>query len=127
MCTFVGSILNLVALPFCGLVLFSTTVGIAIVFNAIIAIWYLGEKLIWKYDLPAFVLVVGGSTAIVLLSEENDATYTPASIKALIESPGNIIFCVTTVVGLVVALSSLKVLIKAAKAFEEDVHTWVQF
>ena len=83
-CVIIGSILNLVALPFCDLVLFSTTVGISIVFNNAIAMWWLGEKLIWKYDVPAFILVVGGSTAIVLLSIEDDEDYTPARIKALI-------------------------------------------
>ena len=123
----VGSILNLVALPFCGLVLFSTTVGISIVFNNAIAIWYLGEKIIWKYDAPAFLLVVGGSTAIVLLSAENDESYTPARVKELIESLGTLIFVVISVVLLFLALFSLRLLIAAAKDFEEDVHTWVQF
>ena len=83
-CVILGSILNLIALPFCDLVLFSTTVGISIVFNNVIAMWWLGEKLIWKYDAPAFILVVGGSTAIVLLSIEDDEAYTPAKIKALV-------------------------------------------
>ena len=67
-CVIIGSLLNLVALPFVDLVLISTTVGIAIVFNNLVAMWWLGEKMIWKYDVPAFILVVGGSTAIVLLS-----------------------------------------------------------
>ena len=67
-CVILGSILNLVALPFCDLVLFSSTVGIGIVFNNVIAMWWLGEKMIWKYDIIAFVLVVGGSTAVILLS-----------------------------------------------------------
>ena len=67
-CVIIGSLLNLVALPFCDLVLISTTVGIAIVVNNLVAMWWLGEKMIWKYDVPAFILVVGGSTAIVLLS-----------------------------------------------------------
>ena len=43
----IGSILNLVALPFCGLILFSTTVGIGIIFNNILAILWLDEKIIW--------------------------------------------------------------------------------
>ena len=61
----------------CGLILFSTTVGIGIIFNNIAAILWLGEKIIWKYDLPAFVLIVTSSTAIVLLSAEEELDYTP--------------------------------------------------
>ena len=53
-CVIVGSILNLIALPFCDLVLISTTVGIAILFNNIVAMWWLGEKIVYKYDVPAF-------------------------------------------------------------------------
>ena len=84
-CVFVGSILNLIALPFCDLVLISTTVGIAILFNNLVAMWWLGEKIVYKYDIPAFVLIVAGSTAIVLLSVEGEEEYTPQRIKELLE------------------------------------------
>ena len=79
-CLFAGQIFNLVALPFVGLVLFSTTVAIGIVFNNIIAMRYLGEKLVWKYDFPAFVLVVTGCTAIILLYRQNNEELTPQYI-----------------------------------------------
>lgn len=84
-CVFFGSILNLIALPFCDLVLISTTVGIAILFNNLVAMWWLGEKIVYKYDIPAFVLIVAGSTAIVLLSVEGEEEYTPQRIKELLE------------------------------------------
>ena len=57
------------------MVLFSTTVGISIVFNNAFAMRFLGEKLVWKYDLVAFLLVVGGCTAIVLLSKSDDGSF----------------------------------------------------
>ena len=88
----------------------STTVGISIIFNNAFAAWWLGEKMIWKYDLPAFVLVVGGSTAIVLLSKEEDRSYTPAEIKKLIESLGTLIFVACTIGLMFVSLISLKLL-----------------
>ena len=84
-CVFIGSILNLIALPFCDLVLISTTVGIAILFNNIVAMWWLGEKIVYKYDVPAFILIVAGSTAIVILSVEGSEEYTPEVIKELLE------------------------------------------
>ena len=116
-CVFIGSVLNLVALPFCDLVLFSSTIGIGIVFNNVIAMWWLGEKLIWKYDLLAFVLVVGGSTAIILLSIEDDEAYTPARIKSLVMQLGTLIFVTCTLVLLFVALFSTKLLVNACNAF----------
>ena len=63
----------------------STTVGIAILFNNIVAMWWLGEKIVYKYDVPAFILIVAGSTAIVILSVEGAEDYTPEKIKELLE------------------------------------------
>ena len=104
----IGSILNLVALPFCGLILFSTTVGIGIVFNNIAAILFLKEKIIWKYDLPAFILIVGGSSAIVLLSAEEELDYTSEEIEKHLKGKGAIMLYASVVVLMVFALFSLR-------------------
>ena len=113
----IGSILNLVALPFCGLILFSTTVGIGIVFNNIAAILWLDEKIIWKYDMPAFILIVGSSTAIVLLSAEEELEYTPDEINKHLRSTQAIVLYATCVVLMFVALSSLKWLTGGTERF----------
>ena len=47
--------------------------------------WWLGEKIVYKYDVPAFILIVAGSTAIVILSVEGSEDYTPEVIKELLE------------------------------------------
>ena len=86
LCGITGGILNVIMLPFCGLVLLSTTVGISIIFSNFLAMRFLGEKLVWKYDLLAFFLVVGGCTTIVLLSVSTDQTLTPEQIKQFISS-----------------------------------------
>ena len=104
----IGSILNLVALPFCGLILFSTTVGIGIVFNNIAAILFLKEKIIWKYDLPAFILIVGGSSAIVLLSAEEELDYTSEEIEKHLKSKGALILYASVVILMIFALFSLR-------------------
>ena len=108
----IGSILNVIALPFCDMVLFSTTVGISIVFNNAVAWCWLKEKMIWKYDAPSFILVVGGSTAIVLLSRGDEMEdFTPDEIWRLLGSVGTICFVAFIIVIMVIALISLKVLI----------------
>ena len=104
----IGSILNLVALPFCGLILFSTTVGIGIVFNNIAAILFLKEKIIWKYDLPAFILIVGGSSAIVLLSAEEELDYTSEEIEKHLKGKGALILYASVVILMIFALFSLR-------------------
>ena len=95
----------------------STTVGIAILFNNIVAMWWLGEKIVYKYDVPAFILIVAGSTAIVILSVEGEESYTPEVIKELLEQPGTIVLTIFTVVLFGVALFSLKLLNLAAENF----------
>ena len=118
---FIGSVLNLIALPFCGMVLFSTTMGISIVFNNVVAAIWLGEKIIWKYDTLAFILLVGGSTAIILLSKEDDEKYTPSDIKRHLTSTGSVLYLIFTFILLGVSLYSLKNLIDHLTKFEIDI------
>ena len=103
----VGSILNLVALPYCGLILFSTTVGIGIIFNNVAAILWLDEKIIWKYDLPAFVLIVASSTSIVLLSAEEELDYTPEEMAKQLKSTKAIVLYIVSIAILLIALLAL--------------------
>ena len=72
-CGIVGGSIHVIMLPYCDLVLLSTSSCLAIVFGNILAIKFLGEKLVWKYDLSSFILIVVGCMAIVLLSEADDA------------------------------------------------------
>ena len=104
----VGSILNMLALPFMGLILFATTVGLGIIFNNIGAVIWLDEKIIWKYDLPAFILIVGSSTAIVLLSSQEELEYTPEEIDKLLKSTQAMVLYASSVILMFVALSSLE-------------------
>ena len=67
-CLVVGSIIHVAVLPFCPLVLLAMNSATAIVISAILAIAFLGERLVWQYDSVAFVLIGGGCTGIVLLS-----------------------------------------------------------
>ena len=61
--------MGVLVLPYCDLVLLSTTVGMSIIMSNLLAMYFLKEKIIWKYDIPAFFLVVAGCTSIVLVSE----------------------------------------------------------
>ena len=87
-----GSFIHVAVLPFADLVILSTGSAIATVLNTLMAVFYLGEKSLLSYDIPALTMIVGGSLAIVGLSDYSDTTYTPESIEDLLISSGTMIF-----------------------------------
>ena len=108
----------MLVLPFCDLVLLSTTVGLSIIFSNILAMRFLGEKIVWKYDLIAFLCVAGGCTAIILLSKVDDAKLTKAKVVELLTTPQSIVFMSFSILLMVVSLYSFKVLVRQAKQLE---------
>ena len=68
----ISAVIHVVVLPFCPLVLLSTITAAGILISTALAIRYLGEKFICKYDLPSFTLIIIGCTAIVILSNPED-------------------------------------------------------
>ena len=82
----VGVIIHIVALPYADLVLISTNMIWAIVFNTFLSIRYLGEKFIWKYDLVAFSFMGIGMMTIVLLANPDEVMYTAEELKDLLSS-----------------------------------------
>ena len=83
---FVGSLIHVAALPFCDLVVLSTSTATSIIFNTLLSMHYLGEQFDWRLDGPAFALIIGGCLAIVGLSNYGKTTYTPEIIRDLIFS-----------------------------------------
>lgn len=107
-----GGTLNVLMLPYCDLVLLSTSVGLSIIFSNILAMRFLGEKLVLKYDLTAFFLVVGGCTGIILLSKVDDETLTVDRVKELLFTVQSIVYMVFTVLLLISSLISVSFLVK---------------
>ena len=101
----IGSVIHVIVLPFVDLVILSTGTGISIFLNTLLAVFYLGERFKPKYDVPAFILIIGGCIAIVLLSDFSDTEYTPEDIERLIIStPSLIFFILYLVVGVCAVL-----------------------
>ena len=63
----IGGVLQVVLLTYADLVLLSTNMITAIMFNTFLAIKFLGEKFLWKYDLPAFILMAISAITIIFL------------------------------------------------------------
>ena len=74
------------ALPFASLVVLSTSTATSIIFNNLLAVFYLGEIFNWRVDSIAYTLIIGGCLAIILVTPEDDSDYDPAKIKSLILS-----------------------------------------
>ena len=101
----ITSIIHVAVLPFCDLVVLSTNSCVGIIFNNILSVIYLDERVVWSYDIPAISLIIGGSLTIILLSNYDDTTYTPEIIRGLIFSPQTLVFVVTLAVFLVLTIS----------------------
>ena len=89
---FIGSAGHVVVMPFCDIVLLSTSTATGIIMSSVLAIKYLGEKPVWKYDITSITLIVSGCLAIVCLSNYDDITFTADDIKRLLRRPVTICF-----------------------------------
>ena len=117
-CGVIGGVIHVAILPYCDLVLLSTTSCLSIVFSNILAIKFLNEKLVWKYDLASFLLIVLGCSGIVLLSKADETPQTPEVIKGNLSSAQTILFLLMFIVIVVLSLVMVKALTKATAQFE---------
>ena len=65
-----GSLLHVVVMPYCPLVLLSTNGAVAIIISALLAVWFLNERIVPTYDLPAFILISAGTITMVIVSKD---------------------------------------------------------
>lgn len=65
------------ATPFADIVLLSFNSASAILFQIVLALFFLNEVFICKFDLPALLLIMLGSTCIILTANFSD---TPSSV-----------------------------------------------
>ena len=80
-CLITGSLIHLLVLPFCPLVLLAMNSATAIVISALLAIQYLGERIVWRYDLAALLFIAVGCTGIVILSHSTENQLTSAEVE----------------------------------------------
>ena len=89
---FIGSAGHVACLSFCDIVLLSTSTATGIIMSSILAIKYLGEKPVWKYDIASISLIVVGCLTICFLSNYNDKMFTVEEIERLLFRPVSICF-----------------------------------
>ena len=97
--------------------------------NAIIAsiFWskiILGEKLIWQYDLTAFVFISTGCITIALNANTQETKYSDEDIKELLKAPRTIVFFAVTIFLIILCLSMMKLVLSRLRRFEKDVDIY---
>ena len=92
-CLVIGNIIHVVVLPFCPVILLAINSSTAIVMTAVLAIVFLKERIVWRYDAVAFLLISGGCTGIVLLSQSKESESTTEDVVRQLTSLRTIFFC----------------------------------
>ena len=126
LCLAIGSLVHVACLPFCDLVVLSTNSSVGIVFNSILSVIYLGETVVWRYDLVAYTLIIGGSLMIVLLSSYEEQEYTPDDIKALLWSDTTLVFFLIFVVFTVLTIIQYFWHTRELKKFNALANQWLR-
>ena len=122
---FLGSVINISVLPFCDLVVLSTIGALAILMNNALSVVFLKEKMVWRYDLPAIVLIIGGSLTIVFLSDYSKTTYTPDLIKELLWSTTSLVCLIVAIVFIIATIVQYCWHLKKLKNFNERANTYL--
>ena len=94
----ISGVIHIVMMPFCPLILLAMNSATAILMSATLSILILGERLVWQYDLVAFILISSGCTAIFLLTKESEAQLTSEVIAGQLKSLQAIIFAIIYII-----------------------------
>ena len=123
---FIGSVWHVVVLPFCDVVLLSTNTATGILMALWLSIKYLGEKPVYKYDIPSAVLIVTGCLLICVLSSYSDKTFTSEEIHTLLTRPSSIMFLCFFACLVAGFFLTWKWFTKGLNRFNSDLTLWMK-
>ena len=113
-------------LPYADLVLISTNSITAIAYNTFLSICFLGEKFIWKYDMPAFAFMGLGSITILFLASTSDKEFTHDQIYEMLTARQSLIMASIVVAFLVGTLVYTHIFLNQITRFDEDLDVWTK-
>lgn len=121
-----GTVLHLILLPYADMTLLSANSSIAILANLFLSMWLFNEKFIMRYDLPALILIIGGTLCIILLANKQQEKYEGQALIDLIGETKAIIFFI--IVGLFIIITHCVVYLfrKSLRNFETDADEYDQ-
>lgn len=115
-----GISIHICALPYADMTLLAANSSLAIIGNLILSIYLFDEKWVWKYDLPALTLIIGGCCSIVALSNKSDIKYDGQAMLDILLAFKAICFYSFVVCFMVLCYVSMKMFEKALRIFETD-------
>ena len=113
-------------MPFCNIVLLSTSTATGIIMSTFLSIMYLGEKPVWKYDITSTTLIVTGCLVIVFLSSYDDITFTADDIVKLLTRPVTICFLSFFVFSAACTYLFWQWFQKTINKFNGELNTWME-
>jgi hypothetical protein len=116
----IGVLLHLAAIPYADLTLLSANSSMAIVLNIFLSISLFDEKFLWRYDLPAILFIISGSTIIVLISNKKKSEISGQELLDILKSDPAIFYYVFQVIFTLLSFTVLHFYYKALRTFEND-------
>ena len=121
-----ATLTHLAVLPYADLTLLSVNAITGIVWALILSIFFLNERLIVKYDIPALILIVGGCLTIVLLSNKEMVDFDADTITAMLFSVKTLAYLSFCCVIIVIDYVVLNYVLKLLRDFEVDATKYDQ-
>lgn len=121
-----ATLTHLAVLPYADLTLLSVNAITGIVWALILSIFFLNERLIVKYDIPALILIVGGCLTIVLLSNKEMVDFDADTITAMLFSVKTLAYLSFCCVIIVIDYVVLNYVLKLLRDFELDATKYDQ-
>ena len=97
----ISSVIHVCMLPFLPLILMAMNSATAIIIGAMLAVAFLKERILWLYDLSAFVFISAGCTGIVLLSKSSEIAMTTDIVVDQLTQISAIMFLVLYIIFIV--------------------------
>ena len=113
-------------LPFCDLVLMSSSSAAAIIFGVILSVFWLNEPFVWQYDMTAILVILLGSVLTVLQSNKIDQLYTLPQLHALTHSVASIVYLSTLLLLLTLTATAYNYFITRLNRFHVEICELLQ-
>jgi len=115
-----GLTIHICALPYADMTLLAANSSLAIIGNLILSIYLFDEKWVWKHDLPALALIIGGCCSIVALSNKEEIKYNGQAMLDILLAFKAICFYAFVACFMLICHVTMKKFEKALRTFEID-------
>ena len=111
--------------PFADITLLSFNTALSVPMQMVLAIIFLREVFIWRYDVPALILILSGSAWIILTANFTEVDLTVEILKSHLSSIKAIIFLVSVFTLMIITHFIEKRLLRNLALFEQAVEQWL--